>query len=303
MQAYFKSRQIATAVVVGVVVSVVPVVVVVVVIVEIVVPLQCRCEPGMYIYRCFVVAVVGITLTPIIKSVVTGQGPVTLELRNTPGKKAQTQGGTRLYLKVIAGRVSDYYERENILPGKQCGFKPQRSTVDVMFIVRRLQKLAQKKDTSSYLCSIDLMEAYDSINRTLLRDVLARLGVPPRMLAVIRTHDGLQACVRLDDGECSDMFDVGQGVRQGCVLAPLLFNMFFTAVLRVAEKRFIADEAVTDNMVQLQRMENSEKKGTSRTSKVNRRRGKEGRRCRYSGVCCTRTMGASYRDHPKGWRG
>ena len=47
-------------------------------------------------------------------------------------------------------------------------------------------------------------------------------GVPPRMLAVIRQfHDGMQACVRLDDGECSDKFDVGQGLRQGCVLAPL----------------------------------------------------------------------------------
>ena len=71
------------------------------------------------------------------------------------------------------------------------------------------------------------------------------------MLAVIRQfHDGMQACVRLDDRECSDKFDVGQGLRQGCALAPLLFNMFFTAVLRVAEKRFLCDTAITDNMVQ-----------------------------------------------------
>ena len=70
------------------------------------------------------------------------------------------------------------------------------------------------------------------------------------MLAVIRQfHDGMQACVRLDDGECSDKFDVGQGLRQGCVLAPLQFNMLFMAVLRAAEKRFLADAAITDNMV------------------------------------------------------
>ena len=55
-----------------------------------------------------------------------------------------------------------------------------------------------------------------------------------------------------------------------------LFNMFFTAVLRVAEKRFLADAAITDNMVQLQRKEKGEKKGTSRTGKVDGRRGKEG---------------------------
>ena len=60
------------------------------------------------------------------------------------------------------------------------------------------------------------------------------------------------------------------------MLAPLLFNMFFTAVLRVAEKRFLADAAITDNMVQLQQKEEGEKKGTSRTGKVDGRRRKEG---------------------------
>ena len=182
----------------------------------------------------------------------------------------------KVLLKVIAGRLSDDCERENSLPEEQSGFRPQRSTVDMMFVVRRLQELA-RKDTPLYLCFIDLTKAYDSVDRTLLWDVLARFGVPPRMLAVIRQiHDGMQACMRLDDGECSDKFDVGQGLRQGCVLAPLLFNMFFTAVLRMAEKRFLADATITDNMVQLQRKEEDEKKGTSRTGKVDGRRGKEG---------------------------
>ena len=43
----------------------------------------------------------------------------------------------------------------------------------------------------------------------------------------------------------------------------------------MAEKRFLADAAITDNMVQLQRKEKGEKKGTSRTGKVDGRRGKE----------------------------
>ena len=73
-----------------------------------------------------------------------------------------------------------------------------------------------------------------------------------------------------------DKFDVGQGLRQGCVHAPLVFNMFITAILRVAEKGFLADAAITDNVVQLQRKEGGEKKGTSRTGKVDGRKGKEG---------------------------
>ena len=146
-----------------------------------------------------------------------------------------------------------------------------------MFVVRRLQELVREKDTPLYMCILDLTKSYDSVDRTLLWDVLACFGAPPKMLAVIcQFHDGMQACVRLD-GQCSDKFDVEQGLRQGCVLTPPLFNMFFTAVLRVAEKRFLSDAAITDNIVQLQRRKDKwEKKSTPRTGKVDGRGGKEG---------------------------
>ena len=115
----------------------------------------------------------------------------------------------KVLLKVIAGRLSDYCEREGILPEEQCGFRPHRSTVDMMFVVRRLQELVRKKDTPLFMRFIDLTKAYDSVDRTLMWTVLARFGIPPRMLAVIRQfHDVMRAFVRLDDGECSDMFNV-----------------------------------------------------------------------------------------------
>ena len=222
-----------------------------------------------------------------------------IECGNYRGISLVAHAGKVLF-KVIAGRLSDYCERDNILPEEQCGFRPQRSTIDMMFVVRRLQELPRKKDTLLYLCFIDLTKAYDSVDRTLLWDVLDRFGVPRRMLDVIRQlHDVVQACVRLNDGECSDKFDVGQGLRQGCVLAPLLFNMPFTAVLRVAEKRFLADAARTtwcssnERQKPRRRALHAQKKST----------GGEGRRemrCRYCEVCCTRTMQASYRDHQKG---
>ena len=88
---------------------------------------------------------------------------------------------------LVYGRLNDYCERENILPEEQFGFRLPRSTVDMIFVVRRLQELARNKDTPLYLCFIDLTKAYDSVDRTLLWDVsLLVLGVPPRMLAVIR---------------------------------------------------------------------------------------------------------------------
>ena len=53
-----------------------------------------------------VVVVVVLTLTRIIKSVVTGQAPVTLELRNTPGKTQTNQNCTRIYVTADAIHAS-----------------------------------------------------------------------------------------------------------------------------------------------------------------------------------------------------
>ena len=103
---------------------------------------------------------------------------------------------------------------------------------------------------------IDITKAYDSVDRTLLWTVLPRFGVPQKMISVIRQfHDVMRACVRLDDGACSGWFAMEQGLRQGCVLAPLLFNIFFAAVTHVVYTRFEADKGIMDALVGLRNKE------------------------------------------------
>ena len=73
----------------------------------------------------------------------------------------------KILLKIIARRLSEYCERVGILPKKQSGFRPSRSTADIMFVIRRLQELARKKRILLYVCFVDFTKAYDSVDRTL----------------------------------------------------------------------------------------------------------------------------------------
>ena len=102
----------------------------------------------------------------------------------------------KVLLKTVATRLSAYCEARNLLPEEKCGSRPHRSTTDIMFVVRRLQQLGRKARVHPFLCFIDLQKAYDSVDRTLLWQVLARVGTPPQMIEVIRQfHDGMRACV------------------------------------------------------------------------------------------------------------
>ena len=122
----------------------------------------------------------------------------------------------------------------------------------MMFVIRRLQELARKKRIPLYVCFIDLTKAYASVDRTFLRTVLARFGVPQILISVIRQfHDGMRACMWLDDRVCSRWLAVEQGLRQGCVLAPLLLNIVFAAVINSASTRFKADKGIMNASVHL----------------------------------------------------
>ena len=103
-----------------------------------------------------------------------------------------------------------------------------------------------------FLCFVDLQN-YDSVDRTLLWQGFSRFGVPPKIIKVIRQfHDGMRAYARNDEGQCSEWFEVAQGLCQGCVLSPLLSNIFFVAILLVALDRFSEDAGTLANIAHLQ---------------------------------------------------
>ena len=138
----------------------------------------------------------------------------------------------KVYARVVLNRLQKLADR--IYPESQCGFRAKRSTVDMIFSVRQLQEKCREQHKPLFMAFIDLTKAFDLVSRDGLFRVLAKIGCPPKLLRITQSfHDDMKGTVQFD-GSTSEAFNINSGVKQGCVLAPTLFGIFFSVVLRHA---------------------------------------------------------------------
>ena len=130
--------------------------------------------------------------------------------------------------RIVQGRLQAI---EKILPESQSGFRKGRGCADMIFVARQLLEKAREHGKSLYVLFVDLRKAYDSVPRQALWKVLEKYGVPEKMLNVVKSfHEGMHAEVRVGS-TVTDRFEVRNGLRQGCTLAPTLFNIYFSAMV------------------------------------------------------------------------
>ena len=158
---------------------------------------------------------------------------------NSRGISLLSTGG-KVYARVLLMRLIEHVA-EKVLPESQSGFRRDRSTTDMTFVLRLLQEKCREQRMDLYTAFVDLSKAFDTVNRDLLWRVLAKFGCPNTFVrAVMSLHNEMKASVAAA-GETSDSFSVLAGVKQGCVLAPVLFNLFVAAAVRVAHSNLDMD--------------------------------------------------------------
>ena len=135
----------------------------------------------------------------------------------------------KLVGRVLQSRLQRLAEK--VLPESQCGFRRGRSCTDGTFCIRQLVEKFYEHRQKGYLVFVDLRKAYDSVPRPALAACLLKLGVPEELTELIlQFHCGMEAEVRVG-AEVSGSFPVENGLRQGCTMAPVLFNLFFGVVM------------------------------------------------------------------------
>jgi hypothetical protein len=197
------------------------------------------------------------------KSLVSGQvehlfKDVIIQFLHKKGDKAELNNYRTLSLinhigkvleRMVSVRLSSAAERYGWLPEEQNGFRSARGTVDSLFCLRILSSYCREKGIPCFIAFVDLTKAYDKVARAVLWLLLERLGVPANLVGLIKgLHVGTVARVR-EAGKFSEEFELLIGLKQGSIFAPVLFNIFFGAIIKAIRKRF-EEERVNDVKVQ-----------------------------------------------------
>ena len=93
---------------------------------------------------------------------------------------------------------------------------------------------AREFQKSIYFCFIDYAKAFDCVDHNKLWKILKEMGIPDHLTCLLRNlYAGQEATVRTGRGT-TDWFQMGEGVCQGCILSPCLFNLYAEYIMRNA---------------------------------------------------------------------
>ena len=139
---------------------------------------------------------------------------------------------SKIMLKILQARLQQYVNCE--LPDVQAGFRKGRGTRDQIVNIHWITKKASEFQKNIYFCFTDYAKAFDCVDHKKLWKILKEMGIPDYLTCLLRNqYPGQEATVRTRH-RIMDWFQVGKGVRQGCILSPFLFNLYAEHIIQNA---------------------------------------------------------------------
>ena len=136
----------------------------------------------------------------------------------------------KLYTKCLNSKIKKFVTDKHILSPHQFGFREDFRTTDAIFSLRSMTSYYKSKNKPVFSCFVDFSKAFDSVNRTALMYKLGTIGFKGDMLKLLDNMYSSASYVIKSDGKFSTPINSSVGVKQGCNLSPLLFNLFINDI-------------------------------------------------------------------------
>ena len=133
-------------------------------------------------------------------------------------------------LKIPQARLEQYVNHK--LPDVQVRFRKGRGTRDQIANFHWIIEKAREFQKNIYFCFIEYAKAFDYVDDNKLWKILKEVGISDHLTCFLRNpYAGQEATVRTGHGT-TDWFQIGKGVRQGCIMLPCLFNLYAEYIMR-----------------------------------------------------------------------
>ena len=141
---------------------------------------------------------------------------------------------SKIFTSILNKRLYKWAEENDKICEEQAGFRKSFSTTDHIFTLHTIVNscLFGNRRSKLYVAFIDYRKAFDTIRRETLWQILKKQRVPTKILGVLMSmYKGVKLIVRFGN-ELSKEVSCPLGVRQGCLLSPLLFSLLITEVAK-----------------------------------------------------------------------
>ena len=136
---------------------------------------------------------------------------------------------SKLLCSILNNRLMDFTEKHKTIPFNQIGFKRNCRTSDHIFTLKTIIDKYINQLPRQYLfsCFVDFFKsAFDTVWRQGLFYKLTACGIGGNFLGLLQNmYTNVSYSIKTEHG-CTEKFSSNVGVKQGCVLSPILFNLF-----------------------------------------------------------------------------
>lgn len=137
---------------------------------------------------------------------------------------------SKILLQLIKQRIGSIVETH--LSETQMGFRQGKGCRDAISLIRILIDKHIEKDKDVFIKFIDYSKAFDNVSHIKLIEVLKAINVPnPDLRLITALYWGQEGKVQTSTG-VSENFQITKGVRQGCIISPILFNAYAEQIVR-----------------------------------------------------------------------
>ena len=130
--------------------------------------------------------------------------------------------------------LGETYSSSSCVPSLLIFFNVYITSTGYIMYIHWIIKKAKEFQKNIYFCFIDYAKTFDCVGHNKLWTILKEIGIPDYLTCLLRNlYVGKEATDRTGHG-LSDWFQIGKGVRQGCILSPCLFNLYTEYITRNA---------------------------------------------------------------------